>query len=256
MTRTPPLSWIIAAIVLPLAFAAAEQPPPGQDATDRERTHVETITGSRYGYAVSMGGLFDGDMTRDPIGYAAFNQYFEPNRSVLLENTGNVPVKNPWVLVDGKHDWRTVQRILESALKPGMTDRDKALALWWQEVNSRFHVLDGVVAFRVGHGPLGSVAGERRRLRHRPNGDLGVGHALLLRASIHDAARDGEALGSGWRRDHGASAATTAATRKESRQEEVQERPRRSGRVPHTHAYTPQYCRTPERWPPDLALPQ
>jgi len=139
MTRTPPLSWIIAAIVLPLAFAAAEQPPPGQDATDRERTHVETITGSRYGYAVSMGGLFDGDMTRDPIGYAAFNQYFEPNRSVLLENIGNVPVRNPWILVNGKRDWRTVQRIIESALRPGMTDGDKAVALWWQEVNSRFH---------------------------------------------------------------------------------------------------------------------
>jgi len=93
-----------------------------------------------------MGGTMDGPSTRDPIGYAAWDQAFEPNRSVRLENVGETPVVNPWLLVNGKHRWRTVQEIIEEIvgeLPPNASDRERAIAIWEFEKHHRFHATTG-----------------------------------------------------------------------------------------------------------------
>ncbi len=62
---------------------------------------------------------------------------------------------NPW-LSNGRNDFRSLDRIVARAIEPGMTDREKARALWWQEVQHRFHfegdndeLLDPVKVFNV-----------------------------------------------------------------------------------------------------------
>ncbi|MFQ6098952.1 MAG: hypothetical protein ACE5O2_14575, partial [Armatimonadota bacterium] len=85
-------------------------------------------------------------MTRSPIGYGAWSQGFEPNRFVRLENIGSTPVVNPWVIVNGKRDWRSMGAILR-AIKAGLpkdhTDKELAIAIWEWEKHHRFHATTG-----------------------------------------------------------------------------------------------------------------
>jgi hypothetical protein len=86
-----------------------------------------------------MGGAIDGAMTRDPVGYWAFDQYWEPNLSVRLENVGDVPVVNPWLRKEGAPDTRTPRSIVEHVVSPSMSEREKARRLWEFEIKNRFH---------------------------------------------------------------------------------------------------------------------
>jgi hypothetical protein len=86
-----------------------------------------------------MGGQFDGEMTRDPVGYWAYDQYWEPNLYVRLENVGDELVVNPWLRRTDRPDTRSVQRIVEHVLQPGMSDAEKARAIWEFEIKQRFH---------------------------------------------------------------------------------------------------------------------
>jgi len=60
------------------------------------------------------------------------------DRSVRMENIGEGDVVNPW-LVSGGNDLRSVKAIVARAIGPGMTDKEKAMALWWQQIQHRFH---------------------------------------------------------------------------------------------------------------------
>ena len=100
---------------------------------------VETIDASRHSYQFRMGGKIDGPMTRDPIGYWAYDQYWEPNVSVRMENIGDTPVVNPWIQRAGMADTRSLQAIADSIVRPGMSDKEKARRVWEYEINNRFH---------------------------------------------------------------------------------------------------------------------
>ena len=56
-----------------------------------------------------------------------------------MENVGEADVVNPW-LSNGRNDFRSLDQIVARAVEPGMTDKEKARALWWQEVQHRFHL--------------------------------------------------------------------------------------------------------------------
>src|SRR5580704_18137575 len=124
---------VVAATLLPAASPdevlqpwASNRPP-----QDVARRHVQEITAKRQEYRVTHGGTMDGTNCRSPIGggYAIWEQTWESNRAVRLENVGETDVINPW-LSNGRNDFRTVPEIVARAVKPGMTDREKALALW------------------------------------------------------------------------------------------------------------------------------
>src|SRR4029077_6601006 len=105
--------------------------------TDVPRRHVEVIAAGRHGYTVRQGGTMDGMNCRSPIGVGmmdgpAIEQTWESNRSVRLENVGETDVVTPW-LSNGRNSFRTLGDIVSSAVDPGMTDREKAFALWFQE---------------------------------------------------------------------------------------------------------------------------
>jgi len=81
----------------------------------------------------------DGQNCRSPQGvWQPCQQSWESNRSVRIANVGTADVINPW-LSNGRNDFRRLKEIVARAVKPGMTDKEKALALWWQEIQYRFH---------------------------------------------------------------------------------------------------------------------
>ncbi|MBI4659291.1 MAG: putative Ig domain-containing protein [Verrucomicrobia bacterium] len=55
-----------------------------------------------------------------------------------MENVGDTDVINPW-LSNGRNTFRNVAEIVSSAITPGMTDAEKAFALWFQEIQHRHH---------------------------------------------------------------------------------------------------------------------
>ncbi len=108
------------------------------DPTDVARTHVEEISDADHAYMVIQGGTMDGENCRPPVGYGAWHQTWESNRWVRLENTGDTVVVNPW-LSNGRNNFRTIEEIVAGALEPGMTEREKAIAVWRWEMDHRFH---------------------------------------------------------------------------------------------------------------------
>lgn len=102
----------------------------------------------------------DGRNCRSPMGCGiaregAFLQTWDSNRSVRMENVGEIDVINPW-LSNGRNTFRNVEEIVTSAVTPEMTDAEKAFALWFQEIQYRHHsggdnneLLDPVKVFNV-----------------------------------------------------------------------------------------------------------
>ena len=79
------IQWIAALGCLFVAAAAHAQDLRAQCGSI-PKSQVEIIDSTRQSYSIRMGGKIDGEMTRDPMGYWAYDQYWEPNVSVTLEN--------------------------------------------------------------------------------------------------------------------------------------------------------------------------
>lgn len=136
--------------------------------TDTPKRHVEHVAAGRHAYSIRQGGTMDGTNCRSPVGVGmmdgpAIQQTWESNRSVRLENVGETDVINPW-LSNGRNSFRTLGEIVSAAVNPRMTDREKAFALWFQEIQHRYHwggdnneLGDPVKLFNVyGHNTCGN----------------------------------------------------------------------------------------------------
>jgi hypothetical protein len=82
-----------------------------------------------YRYVVSSSD----DTYRVPLSRAVLN------RSVTIANLGADPVVNPRLVANGKRDWFSTADLLAGIIAPGMSDRDKALAIWRFLVDHRYH---------------------------------------------------------------------------------------------------------------------
>jgi hypothetical protein len=150
-------------LLLPLAVLAADPAP---------RHHAETITAARREFVIRMGGTMDGENTRTPVGYGAWSRAFEPMREVRIENVGDTLVVNPWLIVNGRRDWRTVEKIVAEATRGCANDRERAIAIWRFVINNRFHAtpndgdnIDPVKQFNVyGYSLCGDIAQTIRQL--------------------------------------------------------------------------------------------
>jgi hypothetical protein len=126
---------------LPAAVSADELAPwkSNRHPTDVARQHVQDIRGAGQSYRIVQGGTMDGRNCRSPQGvWTPFEQSWESNRSVRMENVGEIDLVNPW-LSNGRNEYRSVQAIVNRAIEPGMTQKEKAMAIWWQQVQHRFH---------------------------------------------------------------------------------------------------------------------
>jgi hypothetical protein len=162
--------------------------------TDVSKRQVEPIADGRHAYTVRQGGTMDGTNCRSPVGVGmmdgpAIQQTWESNRAVRLENVGETDVVNPW-LSNGLNSFRTLGEIVSSAVDPDMTDREKAFALWFQEIHHRYHgagdnaeLGDPVKVFNVyGHNTCGNdsicLAGLWRRAGLKVTPARVVGHCV------------------------------------------------------------------------------
>jgi hypothetical protein len=165
--------------------------------TDVPKQHTQEITGARAEYSVVQDGTMDGRNCRSPQGvWQPFRQTWESNRSVHMENVGETDIVNPW-LSNGSNDFRSLPEIAAQATTPNMSDRDRARALWWQEVQYRYH-LDGdnnelhdpVKIFNVyGHNTCGNDSISLAGLWHKAG--LRVAPARLVGHCVSQVFYDG-----------------------------------------------------------------
>lgn len=111
--------------------------------SDLAKSHVEIIAGRTHKYTIIQAGTMDGRNCRTPMGCGinregAYVQTWESNRSVRMENVGETDIVNPW-LSNGRNAFRNAQEIVASAIAPGLSDAEKAYALWFQEIQFRHH---------------------------------------------------------------------------------------------------------------------
>ena len=137
---------------------------------DVAKSHVENITTGEHKYIVVHGGTMDGTNCRSPMGCGmnregAIEQSWQSNRAVRMENVGQTDVVDPW-LSNGRNNFRNIKEIVASAVTPGMSDGEKARALWFQQIQHRYHssaggedLGDPVKVFNIyGHNPCGKDA--------------------------------------------------------------------------------------------------
>src|SRR5437868_352244 len=103
----------------------------GGHSNDSARRHAEDVTVAKQEYRVTHGGTMDGANCRSPVGgsFGVWDQTWESNRAVRMENVGETDVVNPW-LSNGRNDFRSLKEMVAGALLPEMTEREKAVALW------------------------------------------------------------------------------------------------------------------------------
>jgi hypothetical protein len=98
------------------------------------KEHVEQLTDSHHTYKVLVGGALDEFNTAyypDTYGMCTREESkFQPNEYLALENVGRNDVVNPRIVVEGRRNWYSGDTILSGILKPGMTDAEKAIAIW------------------------------------------------------------------------------------------------------------------------------
>jgi len=99
-----------------------------------QKESVENITSNAHTYKIQVGGTLDGFNTVYYSGtYSNFMREetkFEPNEYVVIENTGDVDVVNPRIVINGRRNWFSADTILASILEPHTTDAEKAMAIY------------------------------------------------------------------------------------------------------------------------------
>jgi hypothetical protein len=112
-------------------------------ASDVPKTHREDVAEAKHAYEIIQGGTMDGRNCRSPLGVGmsregALEQTWESNRTVRMENVGDAEVVNPW-LSNGQNNFRSFEEFVASAFTPGMSDAEKAMAVWQQRIKYRYH---------------------------------------------------------------------------------------------------------------------
>ncbi len=113
------------------------------DPTDVPKRHVQEVTTSPFSYNITQGGTMDGKMcTTLPGVWEPYEQTWESNRSIRLENIGAQDVINPWLTI-GPIDFFSQQTIADSVVAGLATDREKALAIFYFYITHRYHKGNG-----------------------------------------------------------------------------------------------------------------
>lgn len=115
--------------------------------SDVAKSHIENITTGGHKYIVVHGGMMDGTNCRSPMGCGmnregAIEQSWQSNRAVRMENVGQTNLVDPW-LSDGRNNFRNIKEMVAAAVTPGMNDAEKARALWYQQIQHRYHASAG-----------------------------------------------------------------------------------------------------------------
>ena len=134
------IGWIgVLAAAVEGAVTGQPKKPHADLPDDKPCRHEQRIDRAPLGYEIVFRGAIDGTMTRMPVGYAAFVQGWQPNRSVTIENVGPSEVRNPRIVVGGKRRWQSVAAVVAEATRGRATPADRARAIWEFRRRNRFH---------------------------------------------------------------------------------------------------------------------
>jgi hypothetical protein len=141
-------------LIVCLAVLAAVRPvPPSKgafepwasdtDPADVPKCHVQDVVTAPFTYHVTQGGTMDGKMCATLPGvWEPYEQTWESNRAIRMENVGAADVINPWLTV-GPIDFFSQQTIAEAVVAGLATEREKALALFYFYITHRYHKGNG-----------------------------------------------------------------------------------------------------------------
>lgn len=105
------------------------------------RSKAVAVTGGDEPFTVTLAGYLDetNTVTRGPEIYCPgpggsmppYEQVFEPNLYVAIENLGDSDVVDPWLVANGQRDWWSVERVAqEIARGRRLTEEERMMALW------------------------------------------------------------------------------------------------------------------------------
>ena len=127
-----PLAVILATAVA--APPAAAQPVAPYRLPKAAKEHTQDVADGQHAYSLQMGGTLDEFNTAEflPTYSGCMRQEwkFQPNDYLVIENVGDTNVVNPRIVVNGRRNWYSADDILTSVLKPGMSDAEKAMAIF------------------------------------------------------------------------------------------------------------------------------
>lgn len=101
--------------------------------------HVEAVNAGRHQYVVGMGGTLDMENTRI-VSTATCRVGFQPNVELVVANTGDTPVVNPRVVVNGRGDWGSLESMVAEWTRGARDDREKAMLLWQNMRHHTYHL--------------------------------------------------------------------------------------------------------------------
>ena len=78
-------------------------------------------------------------ISRSPEHYEIRSPAASTPKTITIRNLGDEIVVDPRIVVNGRKNWFSTDSILEEILEPGMSKRDKALAIWRFVVDNRYH---------------------------------------------------------------------------------------------------------------------
>ncbi|MGQ9649153.1 MAG: hypothetical protein ACUVXJ_03510 [Phycisphaerae bacterium] len=90
---------------------------------------VEWITSENAEFAITVAGTAD-HRRMGPGWKSDPGSAHNPTRLLVISNQGDRSVLNPRIVVDGGPDWFNIDHIVAEFARPGMTDQEKAFALW------------------------------------------------------------------------------------------------------------------------------
>jgi len=101
---------------------------------DAVKKHTEEITKAPHTYQINVSGTLDEFNTAQYIETYDKNMRlqsrFQPNKYLIIENIGDTDIVNPRIVINGRRNWFSADDILAGIFKPGMTDSEKAMAIY------------------------------------------------------------------------------------------------------------------------------
>jgi len=103
------------------------------------REHVQVVTEPGQDWVVPMGGTLDMENTRI-VSTSTCRVGFQPNVELVIANTGDTPVVNPRLVVNGRGDWHDFAGLLAEWTRGARDDREKAMLLWENMRRHTYHL--------------------------------------------------------------------------------------------------------------------
>jgi len=127
-----PAAWAILAMSNAKPVRCEQSKQASTKPTTRELTRL--IETGRAEYTIHLGGKLDSFNTARYVnldGHHMMEQAgFQPNIELAIENVGQQDVVNPRVVINDRHDWFSIDTLVDEIVRPGMTDRQKAFAVY------------------------------------------------------------------------------------------------------------------------------